>query len=824
MAAIEPTEIGQSPVAYVVLPGAAPDMVPPSAVTTRPMSADEISNLTGAVSTPVELRTVTGVDLPRIDAPATAVITNNVDLPVVSAVVTKPVATAPTPQAAAEVSDTTGKNANTPVNRSPFGTNPLHNYASYTYLISLHLMDTNGYNKWTEDTGRTDLKTEVLIASGGVRTDEKGESPRHKLWNEDFFFEDLKIFTVVGNSATNRGTSSITIDFKITEPNGTTLIERMIETAVQAGYKTFSEMIYGLRIEFVGYDDAGNPTKLPSQTKFLPINILSVGFKISNRGSEYAVFAIPVDYLALQASTLAVPVTMSITAGTVAEYFSARGTPVTATDKSASTDAKTTEEPTSATTTPQTSSLCDAINEHERAKVANGFQAVADSFQIVFDDAIGKDNPLYTSTAKVPINNVPMSNVNYGVTTHQINAGTNLIDEINRVVRNSKFLISQLGDPIIPDSSGTTPTTSSSAETLLKAYNTEQNKKLVWWRIVPHVKIGEFDPKRGIYGKDITYHVVPYDVYSVVYPLTPCSTPPTYRKYDYIFSGKNADVLEFDINYDSTFYVAYSTNAFNMAATTMAAQAGEADNTKKEYIWSSTSPSAICQRPMRPVANQSSAAAGADARSYSKEIRASDIQSLIMARPGGDMLQADLVIVGDPSFIKQPSMMPETTGAVGTARYDPMQSDSTETYLEVAFKTPSDFNAETGLYGNTEATRTRQSVFSGFYRILNIESTFERGAFKQKIAAIRIYGDDVYNSLPAVTEGSQAAIAKPSDKIASDNNKSTSATVPDTTAPITVAATPVASVTLVPNSTDDKLAEVVSTAVPTPVAYGTTLP
>jgi hypothetical protein len=105
-------------------------------------------------------------------------------------------------------------------------------------------------------------------------------------------------------------------------------------------------------------------------------------------------------------------------------------------------------------------------------------------------------------------------------------------------------------------------------------------------------------------------------------------------------------------------------------------------------------------------------------------------------------------IVGDPEFIKQDELYigPQTIYPKGILRDLPNQyvpgtqslsMDESEIYCYVTFKTPTDFNDDTGMYDLTNTNQFSVSEFSGFYRIYTVTSEFKGGKFTQTLELIR---------------------------------------------------------------------------------------
>ena len=126
-----------------------------------------------------------------------------------------------------------------------------------------------------------------------------------------------------------------------------------------------------------------------------------------------------------------------------------------------------------------------------------------------------------------------------------------------------------------------------------------------------------------------------------------------------------------------------------------------------------------------------------------------DTEQSLYTTAGADMLQAALKIIGDPMYIKQddvfypPDIFGSTMGPTNTPSGDPrliangsLRMDTREVYIQVNYKTPSDIDESTGLmkYDNNYL----QSLFSGMYRVLTVDSSFSGGQFVQSLQTVRL--------------------------------------------------------------------------------------
>lgn len=194
--------------------------------------------------------------------------------------------------------------------------NILDSYASYTYGLTLHVLTKDDYNTLVQ-TPTNFTPTKTLISSAS-----RYQSSRDPEFNVDFYFDDFKLETIIGQNATNRGTNAITLNFTIIEPYGMTLLDRIINVNnTGLNGKNYLDMPYLLELNFFGADDSGKLSEISAHTKWFPIKFISFKIKATTKGSEYAIEAIPFNHVANLDSIQSLKTRMEVTAKTVAEYF-----------------------------------------------------------------------------------------------------------------------------------------------------------------------------------------------------------------------------------------------------------------------------------------------------------------------------------------------------------------------------------------------------------------------------------------------------------------------------------------------------------------------
>jgi len=227
--------------------------------------------------------------------------------------------------------------------------NVLDDYASYTYQISLYLLNTDDYRKLIQSGRNENIAAgdvgidggQLLIQSGGAQSSEgsstsaqnKINRTRNPYFKLDYYIDSLSIKNVLPGKGTGMASASTNLKMTIIEPNGISLIDNLKE-AVQAyaGLQAFSSAIYCLVIRFRGYDENGNPVLVGKTDsggaktdpysiviKYIPFGITDIKFSVGSRLSTYEINGAAMPYLFRLRQT--VPYDVEITGSTVSEML-----------------------------------------------------------------------------------------------------------------------------------------------------------------------------------------------------------------------------------------------------------------------------------------------------------------------------------------------------------------------------------------------------------------------------------------------------------------------------------------------------------------------
>lgn len=664
--------------------------------------------------------------------------------------------------------------------------NPLREYANYIYNLSFHVIKPEKYNRIATEPGYEYVNDDqtVLIASGGRRDDKVFQ--RHPEFKEDFYFENLKITTVVGMNSRSRHSNAIEVNFTLIEPYGFSLINRLLAVADQLKTKSWMQIPFMLQIDFMGNTDLGealNP--IPNQSKFLPVKLIGIKSKVTQRGAEYQVQCVPFNHQAFQETAVSTPAMFEVTATTIKDFFSTSGSAGEAENimrvKNAGKERQeqiareiseeTKKDPKSpriadlqkesnalnkdiAATSYRVGSYAAALNSYQNQLKQNNHIKVTEEVKFEFDPEFADSKIVFpkktnaTRTPMLTLNSpggiaairaqagLPTAGTDTTTEVFNINAGTSILEVISMAMKNSDFIRNQFKDTAVEPADP-----QKAADDL--------GKPIVWFKIVPVLKLKDFDNKRDVYAKEITYHVKKYVHYNTKFRDAPKAQPSySCKEYHYMYTGKNEDILSFDIDFDVMFYTAITADR---AKTQKDRTQPQDPQDNKDDAPAEAQSVSVANNVTQPVSGQADQVNPASVDSKATLIN--DFSKSMMSSSRGDMINVKLKIIGDPELIKQDDIFKNPANNPGkledaTEPVDPKTQsllyDFTEIFALLTFRTPVDWNPSNG---EMKFENTEYSVFSGVYKIITVENEFTRGQFTQTLDLVRLFDQPAWDSL-----------------------------------------------------------------------------
>lgn len=581
--------------------------------------------------------------------------------------------------------------------------NVLHGYNNWTYNIALYMLTPAQHNALV-DSGQVTPETlrHLLIKSGG--TGGRGVLGSRK----DYHIENLRFTSVMGqNSRTTKSSNNFDLGFDIVEPYGVAFLAELVQAASRIGIEDHLDTAYLLEIKFSGYDDKGTPfSAVPgSGPKYIPIKLINMTFKINSAATIYTVTAVPYAHSPLQDKSEAyVPEGISLSGSTFDLVIA---------------------------------NLMAHMNDSEKTKAAEAGREPNSYFSEVFDQDLR--NSKLAVTPELP----KITFGNSGDETIQIAAGSTLKDAIQTIALHTEFGAKY----------NTTGTEASAAG--------NENKTFRLPKVIPMVKLGKYNPTSRLYTKKITYKIetekrVGYDVDGM--PAARAESRGWAKEYNWIFTGKNQDIVDFNAEYNLQYFYIKSNNVIDKGRTSGVPDSAVEFAPGPTTLLQRDNSTTVIQTPAGPKSvrtggnTQKPAVVSANALGTGTNVAnpikglayqmAADHMDNVLNNPNGDMVVVDLTIIGDPDWIPQDaSILPHGSAASTDGivdRHGSIAIDAWPPLLALNFRTPRDYDMISGLM----RIDTDQTFVQGKYQVITVTSTFTDGKFEQSLKCVRLQNQD----------------------------------------------------------------------------------
>jgi len=632
--------------------------------------------------------------------------------------------------------------------------NPVHGLASYTYTWVLWWVGIKDYNALMAgaDVGvgvayNLSYDSYVLAEDAGLYPDRRHPSTLGLNYN----IQDVEIDSVVALNKNTKSSSDIKGTFTIIEPYGVTFIDSLVSASIDPATglpQNYISQPYMLELNFVGYDDQGNPIpgdQIGLTRKRFPIRFLSMKLNVTGKGAEYKIEFCPTGHAPHHTKENSIPKDFTIVATTVNEFFNGP------------------------------KGLAAQMNKFSLTEVAARKRDVADAVKFDIDRAIGESkivDPQQTGLAKSNPDSKGKT-IDVQANTFTIPHSMNIIDIIQKIMPSSQFFIDQLGLA--------KPNTAASQTQIYSHYKVTTQVIYGGIQASGAVTEGAFDNSNNRRCMIMSYGIHQYWIGDGTHPLLPQMTnsqPFVIKDYQYLYTGKNIDIIDFKLNFDMTYYTAVMsyTNKLPSYKTTQSTAInklldrlpspvlgiGSLSNLIKELA---TVPQ-INPQVFKPVVNKENLTKGGNQKDRSAVAKAADVGESLLSNPAsGDMLNVDLTIIGDPTLLKQddflyvpsptgsPNWNAQTSQADFVRKYGHVRMENGTMVVRLTVNTPLDIDTD---YNNTGLSfppvSTRPAIFSGLYKIISIKSTFSKGKFTQVLKLVRHFNSDAVTTFNQVTE------------------------------------------------------------------------
>lgn len=676
--------------------------------------------------------------------------------------------------------------------------NPLREYASYNYVLELAVLSASELNS-PEDSYRSQLTNSIVKSGGGnlrnkVRTFDEESFGGYA----EYFIDDVDITALMTPNKQTGVTQGTGITFNIIEPYSMgKFLEALQIGALQAGHNNYIESPFVLKISFIGIDQDGNvKTDLAAPPKYFPIKITNIDFDVKGEGSYYSCKGIPYNEMALTTQTSVVRTDVTLNGRTVIEALETGNpnAPNMPSLTSVLNERADSLVQSGAYTTPDRYIIMFPIDSQgataavTAARETNFIDSDSATKNLTPDsfDPRGREQipgvevklpSLPTGGVYETLKQYAMTNINnigrsiildntaqdgdQNFASHSGSYdeyGLNLRPEVQAASDETSRNYMYTQNTGIPDIIENMIINSEYGRSLSEQNTSEEGLK-EWFRIETQLFLEEDPFNQAVKGtppKIFVYSVVPY------FPDESRFQGPSRRsantdklktialkEYNYYYTGKNEDVLDFNINFKTAFFqnlfadLGQHNTAFRNGVSGETINVGEILRTQLAEPALGSNNFGNIQEPTVPIeeiihstdsvlggmrTSQSIAAKRAIAQAFQDTLINSNV----------DLVNAEMEIWGDPFFIPEsgrgnynaaPSGINPNLTADGT-----VTGQHSDIFLNVNFRTPFDYRGDKMVFSNIV------KPFSGVYMVTKIKNTFSGGKFTQTINMIRKRG------------------------------------------------------------------------------------
>jgi hypothetical protein len=668
--------------------------------------------------------------------------------------------------------------------------NELEQFAGGTFLFTLSVL-TARQMAFPDKTYRAGQPVGTILRSGGGLGASKTLTAYEGNGRLEYFIDNVEIESIIAPTAKQRGTNATNISFKVTEPYSMGLFLQTLQVAAAAEHKNYLETPMLLTIEFVGQDDDGN-YKGSVAKRFFPLKLVNMDMNVTGGGTVYDVSAVPYNEASLSDNIQRLNTDIELTGSTLQEILdngeqslskvindrfisqinvnnaarpdefmiifpndvagtknaAGSGSDTASSTQSAMYDLTAGGLPPVPRVSPgslgvgggdaamrsrveQSTQQYIAARSSLAGKLRENLSSVVNDIgksKMIENVNAGGNNPLtragLTWDAEKQIWESDKMGVSADLRTFSFPRESKIQDIIEELV-----LISEYGRKFAEP-------------------KVDGNGMVTWYKIETEVYpiIDATEQSRtGKTPKIYIYKVVPYKVHMSTIS-NPTSAPPKIdqlkanaaKQYDYIYTGLNNDILDFDITLNNQFFAGVSADGNALSA-------GSVTNTNngtgaQGEAQSSTATNGNASSATGTVQQQSTHGTGGGGGGASESVatRVARTFNDSIINSGVDLLTLNFTILGDPYYLADSGMgnYNSRPGTLNVTQDGQMDYQRSEVDIIVNFRTPIDYNNDTGLMEFPQETLMIDE-FSGLYKMLKVRSMWTGAKFTQELECIR---------------------------------------------------------------------------------------
>ena len=576
--------------------------------------------------------------------------------------------------------------------------------------------------RFTEDTKETIRKSAAL-------RDALNRSTTEFYKNNDLYFKNVEMTSIPGLNDKRRLTSVTNIMMELVEPSGITLLEKIKAAAANNGFLDHLDAPYMLTVEFKGFNESGQEIKEKTDfvKRVIPIKLITMDIDVNQGGSYYNIKAIPYNEFALT-NNFMYPRTSGSLKSTTQSFKDA------------------------------VKDLQRTLNEQNIDEQVKGFNQFPDRYDISISKELNPEAQLpYDLLGQA---GMTQQNVNFAPGEEEFtmefikfNPSTSLLKLLEELMKTHP----DFGARSFEDWSKAVSIPATTVFDPNNAISTYFKYFRIRTSIEPQV---QFDEIRQTNAKIIKIVVEPFYISAYNLATAGIHQDKNYqgyvaKAYNYIFTGDNLDIQNLDINYKVAYYQsrlkdveANDNRTFTHTNKEKTEETGTPTNREK---WRSDQ--------YLPLKSETSLDKTSNANRIAKGNARIDQFFDAITNPQADMVVVNMTILGDPAWMGQSQFIPATPvnsngssqdnnidffrGGVKDNIWNPnlkcFNYDVAEPITNLTFKVPQDFNDKTGVY---EMSNAQQAVFSGLYKVTQVQHSFTDGQFTQMLTMVRFNNQD----------------------------------------------------------------------------------
>lgn len=288
-----------------------------------------------------------------------------------------------------------------------------------------------------------------------------------------------------------------------------------------------------------------------------------------------------------------------------------------------------------------------------------------------------------------------------------------------------------------------------------------------WFRIEVQTYVldaPQTEGKLNRYPKIFVYNVVPARIHQSVF-MMPNDPPPGYeylkkqavKEYDYIYTGKNTDILNFDISFKQAFFTSIANDFMNRNASNQTSEVGKKLTVVPVSSKDSSNITSENTKTVRMANIINDTQVGEQTRGAVQESPAVRVarafQDALINSPA-DLISADMTILGDLYFLHDSgagNYFSSDTPYININADGSMNHTNGQVDIIINFRTP--FDIDTG--SPTAKGLSDVEQFSGLYQVISVTNSFRGNVFTNELNLVRRlnqYAKESYDNATKIKE------------------------------------------------------------------------